>query len=74
MYLKFFNYHFYPLNIFKTSLAVASTLYQLSQNPEKQEKLHLELKNILPSTETKIDLSKLEKMSYLKACIKETLR
>ncbi|XP_056638973.1 probable cytochrome P450 49a1 [Diorhabda sublineata] len=57
-----------------TSIALASTIYQLSQNPDKQEKLFKELRNTLPSEDSKVDISAQENMPYLKACIKETLR
>ncbi|CAH1117306.1 unnamed protein product [Phaedon cochleariae] len=57
-----------------TSIAAASTIYQLSRNPEKQEKLFRELQNILPKRNSKVDNNVQENMPYLKACIKETLR
>lgn len=57
-----------------TSIAVASTLYQLSQNPDKQEKLYQELKTVLPTANTKFTAETQENIPYLKACIKETLR
>ncbi|XP_072391690.1 probable cytochrome P450 49a1 isoform X1 [Diabrotica undecimpunctata] len=57
-----------------TSIAVASTMYQLSQNPDKQQKLFEELNSVLPSLESKIDIPAQESMHYLKACVKETLR
>lgn len=49
-------------------------MYQLSQNPEKQQKLYKELTNIMPSQHSQVDLAIQEKMPYLRACIKETLR
>ncbi|KAL1505574.1 hypothetical protein ABEB36_005109 [Hypothenemus hampei] len=57
-----------------TSNAVASILYQLSINPEKQELLHEEILEKLPTTDAKLTTEKLEAMIYLKACIKETMR
>ncbi|KAJ9592494.1 hypothetical protein L9F63_015910 [Diploptera punctata] len=57
-----------------TSTAVASILYQLSLHPDKQEQLYNEIQQVLPSQETPITSQHLEQMSYLKACIKETLR
>ncbi|XP_030750650.1 probable cytochrome P450 49a1 [Sitophilus oryzae] len=57
-----------------TSIALASTIYQLSQNKTKQDILYKELQNALPKKDAKIDVESLEKMPYLKACIKETLR
>lgn len=60
--------------LFQTSIAAASTLYQLSQNPDKQQKLFDELSALLPSLNSKIDVQVQSNLSYLKACIKETLR
>ncbi|KAF2902389.1 hypothetical protein ILUMI_03786 [Ignelater luminosus] len=57
-----------------TSNAVASILYQLALNPEKQRVLDEEIKRILPHKSTRLDSEKLEMMTYLKACIKETMR
>nr|XP_018918048.1 PREDICTED: probable cytochrome P450 49a1 [Bemisia tabaci] len=57
-----------------TSAAVASILYQLSTNGEKQEKLKEEIDRVFPGPNDEITYQKLEEMSYLKACIKETLR
>ncbi|XP_044746952.1 probable cytochrome P450 49a1 [Coccinella septempunctata] len=57
-----------------TSIAVASTIYQLSQNPDKQEKLYQELKTVLPDVDSNFTVETQEKIPYLKACIKETLR
>ncbi|KAF7285325.1 hypothetical protein GWI33_011118 [Rhynchophorus ferrugineus] len=63
------------LTIFEnTSNSVASILYQLAIHPEKQEKIHQELNSILPNSDTEITNENMEQMSYLKACIKETLR
>lgn len=58
----------------QTSIAAASTLYQLSQNPEKQERLFEELRTVLPEKDSKIDVNVQENVPYIKACIKETLR
>ncbi|KAH1000878.1 hypothetical protein HUJ04_013154 [Dendroctonus ponderosae] len=57
-----------------TSIALASTIYQLSQNAEKQQVLFEELQKALPGQDSKVDVAAQEKMPYLKACIKETLR
>ncbi|XP_050295888.1 probable cytochrome P450 49a1 isoform X2 [Anthonomus grandis grandis] len=57
-----------------TSIALASTIYQLSQNPQKQDILYRELKQIMPEPDTKVNVKAQENMPYLKACIKETLR
>ncbi|XP_075234243.1 putative cytochrome P450 49a1 [Lycorma delicatula] len=56
-----------------TSAAIASILYQLSQNPEKQEILYNEVTNVLKKDEN-LTAKKLDQLPYLRACIKETLR
>lgn len=58
----------------KTSVAATSTIYQLSQNPDKQEILYKELKSIMPDARAPVDTKILEQMPFLRACIKETLR
>lgn len=58
----------------QTSVAVASTIYQLSQNPAAQAKLFAELRAVIPHKHSVIDTAVLERMPYLRACIKETLR
>lgn len=58
----------------QTSVAATSTIYQLSQNPDKQEKLYNELKQIMPDPRSPVDTKTLEQMPFLRACIKETLR
>lgn len=55
-------------------MAVCSMLYQIATRPEEQEKIHQEILRILPNKDDKLDASKLEKMVYLKAFIKEVLR
>lgn len=55
-------------------MAITSTIYQLSQNPDKQKILFKELRQILPNKDSPVDHKTLEKMPYLRACIKETLR
>ncbi|XP_069679419.1 probable cytochrome P450 301a1, mitochondrial [Periplaneta americana] len=57
-----------------TSTAVASIMYQLSQHPEKQEILYNEIHKVLPTRDTPLTAQRIEQLSYLKACIKETLR
>lgn len=58
----------------QTSVAASSTMYQLSQNEDKQEKLFAELKKALGNKDSRITPATLEQLPYLKACIKETLR
>ncbi|CRL06719.1 CLUMA_CG019477, isoform A [Clunio marinus] len=57
-----------------TSVAISSTMYQLSQNEDKQEKLFNELKQALVDKDSKVTSETLQQLPYLKACIKETLR
>ncbi|KAG8221874.1 hypothetical protein J437_LFUL003250 [Ladona fulva] len=57
-----------------TSVAVTSTLYQLSQNLDKQEALYEELKQVLPSPDTPVTNDHLDRLPYLKAVIKEAMR
>ncbi|XP_046395335.1 probable cytochrome P450 49a1 [Ischnura elegans] len=57
-----------------TSVAVASTMYQLSQHQDKQETLFKELKQVLPSPDTPITNEHVDRMPYLKAVIKELMR
>nr|CAD7606413.1 unnamed protein product [Timema genevievae] len=57
-----------------TSTAVASILYQLSLHPDKQQLLYEEIRSVLPLVDTSITTQHLEKLVYLKACIRETLR
>jgi cytochrome P450 family 49 subfamily A len=49
-------------------------MFQLARNPEVQERLYQEIKSELPSRDSKFDKKALEKMPYLKATVKETLR
>ncbi|XP_047539075.1 probable cytochrome P450 49a1 isoform X1 [Vanessa atalanta] len=55
-----------------TSNAVASTLYQLSQRPDVQDKLYNEILSVLKGRPLKA--GDVAQMPYLKACIKEVLR
>lgn len=57
-----------------TSVATTSILYQLSQNEEKQQKLFAELQRVMDTKDAKVTATTLEKIPYLRACIKETLR
>lgn len=51
-----------------------SALYFLSQNPDVYEKASNEVHNILSSSQTFPSYEDLQKMIYLKAVLKETLR
>lgn len=58
----------------QTSIALASTMYQLSRNPDKQQILYEELERALPQPNSKVTAETQDSLPYLKACIKETLR
>lgn len=55
-------------------MAVCSMLYQLATRPEEQEKVHNELKRLMPDPSTPLTLQLLDKMHHLKAFIKEVFR
>jgi cytochrome P450 len=57
-----------------SSHLTAFAMFQLARNPEVQERLYQEIKSELPSRDSKFDKKALEKMPYLKATVKETLR
>ncbi|XP_068143718.1 probable cytochrome P450 301a1, mitochondrial [Drosophila tropicalis] len=56
------------------SMAVCSMLYQLATRPMEQEKVHQELKRLLPDEKTPLTIPLLDQMHYLKAFIKEVFR
>ena len=70
----FFSYHaeaiFFHL---KTSNTTAWVLYHLARNPEIQEKLYQEIYRIL-GKDGDVTTGTLPKLSYLKACVKESAR
>lgn len=53
---------------------MANCLYQLAQNPDKQEKLRKELVTILPNINGKLNANSFLNAPYLRSCIKETNR
>lgn len=55
-------------------MAVCSMLYQLATRPEEQEKVHNELKRLMPDPSTPLTLQLLDQMHHLKAFIKEVFR
>ncbi|XP_026666507.1 probable cytochrome P450 301a1, mitochondrial isoform X2 [Ceratina calcarata] len=57
-----------------TSSAVASTLYQLALHPDKQDLVYEEVCSVIPSEQMQLEGRHLDKLKYLKSCIKETLR
>ncbi|XP_026729006.1 probable cytochrome P450 49a1 [Trichoplusia ni] len=56
-----------------TAAAAASTMYLLAKNDRAQRKLHVELNNNLPRGRGMCSKD-LDKLPYLKACVKESLR
>ncbi|XP_017146162.1 probable cytochrome P450 301a1, mitochondrial [Drosophila miranda] len=56
------------------SMAVCSMLYQLATRPEEQQKVHEELKRLLPDPNTPLTIPLLDQMHHLKAFIKEVFR
>lgn len=60
--------------IFQISMAVCSMLYQLATRPEEQQKVHEELKRLLPDANTPLTIPLLDQMHHLKAFIKEVFR
>lgn len=57
-----------------TSNAIGFLLYNLSKYPEKQERLYQEVQELLPRKDDKITQEVFNKLHYLKACLKESLR
>lgn len=56
------------------SMAVCSILYQLATRPVEQQKVHEELKRLLPDAKTPLTIPLLDQMHHLKAFIKEVFR
>ncbi|XP_030557723.1 probable cytochrome P450 301a1, mitochondrial isoform X1 [Drosophila novamexicana] len=56
------------------SMAVCSILYQLATRPVEQQKVHEELKRLLPDANTPLTIPLLDQMHHLKAFIKEVFR
>ncbi|EDW09287.1 probable cytochrome P450 301a1, mitochondrial isoform X1 [Drosophila mojavensis] len=56
------------------SMAVCSILYQLATRPMEQQKVHEELKRLLPDAKTPLTIPLLDQMHHLKAFIKEVFR
>ncbi|KAE8743189.1 Cytochrome P450 CYP12 [Frankliniella occidentalis] len=57
-----------------TSTVVATVLYQLATNPEKQKTLQEELDRVIPDKRKPLTKEQLEELKYMRACIKETMR
>ncbi|XP_065345992.1 uncharacterized protein LOC135943381 [Cloeon dipterum] len=58
-----------------TSNSAAMILYYLGKNPDVQEKLYQEVKSVVPEDPNDcITAAHMEKMNYMKACLKESMR
>ncbi|KZV62245.1 cytochrome P450 [Peniophora sp. CONT] len=57
-----------------TSTGLSFTLWELSRRPDIAKKLHAELDSAMPDRKTIPDITVLEKLPYLSAVLKETLR
>lgn len=57
-----------------TSSQTKALLFLLAKNPEKQEKLRKELRQILPTKDTLLTSDKMKHLPYLRACMKESNR
>lgn len=55
-------------------MAICSILYQLATRPQEQEKIHKELKRLLPDRNAPLSIALLDQMHYLKAFIREVFR
>ncbi|GAB0093841.1 Probable cytochrome P450 301a1, mitochondrial [Sergentomyia squamirostris] len=56
------------------SMAVCSILYQIATRPVEQEKLHEEIRKVIPDPSAPLTYQTLDKLTYLKAFIKEVFR
>nr|XP_023026615.1 probable cytochrome P450 12a5, mitochondrial [Leptinotarsa decemlineata] len=57
-----------------TGKTLGAILYFLAKNPEKQAKLREEIFKVIPEKDSNITAERLEKLSYLRAVIKESTR
>ncbi|KAG5667202.1 hypothetical protein PVAND_015193 [Polypedilum vanderplanki] len=57
-----------------TNSAAAFALYFIAKNPEKQEKLRLEINSLMPDKNSPIESQSMKNLPYLRAVIKESLR
>jgi hypothetical protein len=69
-----FQLKFHLLVLLQTAFSVASALYYLAKNPDKQQKLFEEIQQYVPDKNQPVTSSILNELSYLKACIKESMR
>lgn len=57
-----------------TGNAAGALLYYIANNWDKQEKLREEVMSVLPNNTTPVTYDILKRISYVKACIKESMR
>ncbi|XP_050557099.1 cytochrome P450 302a1, mitochondrial [Spodoptera frugiperda] len=57
-----------------TAYSTSFALYHIGRNPEVQQKMFEEISTLLPTKDTNITADILSKATYVRACIKESLR
>lgn len=57
-----------------TAFSAGFVVYYLARSPDKQELLRQEIRQFFPDKETAITADALNRMPYLKACVKEAMR
>lgn len=58
----------------QTAYSTSFALYHIGRNPEVQQKMFEEICTLLPTKDTNITADILSKATYVRACIKESLR
>ena len=71
---EIFNCKTYFLVLLQTAFTVVGVLYNLSKNPDKQQKLFEEIQRYVPDKDQPVTSGILNELKYLKACVKESLR
>uniref|UniRef100_A0A2H1VDT0 SFRICE011718.2 n=1 Tax=Spodoptera frugiperda TaxID=7108 RepID=A0A2H1VDT0_SPOFR len=61
-------------SIMHTAYSTSFALYHIGRNPEVQQKMFEEICTLLPTKDTNITADILSKATYVRACIKESLR
>lgn len=64
----------FAAGIDSTVVTAQSLLYHLAVNPDKQEKLLIEVFSLLPNIESPINEESLDHAPYFRACLKESIR
>jgi hypothetical protein len=70
---EIFSYKSYLHVLLQTAFSVASALYNLAKNPDKQQKLFEEIQRYVPDKDQPVTSDILNELRYLKACIKESM-